>query len=999
MPDSNYDIAKLLNLKTNESIGSELAKRQLEVIRRSYDFLQHQDNNIIYIADEVGLGKTFIAIGIALMLRHHSKTPLSHHDLIIVPKKNLQVKWHKELNNFIARNYLPEDAIKQELAAQIGVYDKLQQMNANDRISIHRMSAFSALATPKQVKSELRDHLIFNILQSDAFCSEVILDAWSKGYFKNDNEVRLRKLTACLLNVCTPPLKCLIVDEAHNYKHGEGRALRNIITSTFLGAIRDKEILHDFPELKHRMKFPLAEKIICLSATPKDRDLVEIKRQFNCFTNQHVLKDANNTADVKDRLRQFLIRGNLNYQINGQTVSRNQCRVEHRQGNINKSEQAEPLVLEDNFESVCWQLLQYQSLKHLHSKNNPSFEIGMLAGFESYVLDVEKRRSIAALPDEYDLVADKVDNQSQDYDVVRKMIESHKASFDGLLPPHPKQTKMEKAIGRQMEQADKSLIFVRRVASAYELHTRLIARYEEQVVYEKQLMKLPVDVRSKPEIKQLISKYRERKLQERLSETFSKLCDRPDIKMYLREAGVSSLEQQVAWLQQAYDLGEVFNEMVKKFITDKKTNVSQELKQAALTGLEACRIAFLNSPANEEDLHEQESEGTEEEEGNYFFLEYFKKGKPGHAYKAKMYRENWFDIELLEFNSRLPFLVFDGKALRQSINEQPAKPNQKKHQKFQQSENGIYAFLVAHAKVDFTASSGSTRGKGATTFLTRLLTGACHEQMLQWIRKRANQPVAAILDDLKLLCVIIKNIFRSGSGRLAGFIAEASGQDFTKAMNKLLLPGDAPFHLVLKEVKAIIQDFNLLVSINFDKRDEGHVNNILKAASSPVTVTTGRDGMDRGMIAAQFRMPGFPYVLVTTDIFREGEDLHTYCQNIYHYGIAWNPSDMEQRTGRIDRINSQSYRKLNSENSVNFGNKVQVFYPYMPQSVEINQVIKLLNNIDKFTRTFNHIEKPNNYESKVAINEVIEASHIPKQITELLKSEYDVWEFNDSMSK
>ncbi len=81
---------------------------------------------------------------------------------------------------------------------------------------------------------------------------------------------------------------------------------------------------------------------------------------------------------------------------------------------------------------------------------------------------------------------------------------------------------------------------------------------------------------------------------------------------------------------------------------------------------------------------------------------------------------------------------------------------------------------------------------------------------------------------------------------------------------------------------------------------------------SPVIGISGQSRRNRSLVAAQFRMPGFPYALVATDILREGEDLHTYCQNIYHYGVAWNPSDMEQRTGRIDRINSMSFRKLNT---------------------------------------------------------------------------------------
>ena len=101
--------AEILQLKTNESIADEIAFRQLNVIEKAYDYLSQENNNIIYIADEVGLGKTYIALGIASLFRHFSKDPEKHRDLIIVPKKNLQQKWQKEAKNFFNSNYLPKN--------------------------------------------------------------------------------------------------------------------------------------------------------------------------------------------------------------------------------------------------------------------------------------------------------------------------------------------------------------------------------------------------------------------------------------------------------------------------------------------------------------------------------------------------------------------------------------------------------------------------------------------------------------------------------------------------------------------------------------------------------------------------------------------------------------------------------------------------------------------------------------------------------------------------
>jgi hypothetical protein len=82
-------------------------------------------------------------------------------------------------------------------------------------------------------------------------------------------------------------------------------SIRNETTARFLGAVKDNRLLNNFPELRSKIKLPLAEKIICLSATPKDRSLLEIKNQFNCFSNKHILSDSTTAGDIESRLKRF----------------------------------------------------------------------------------------------------------------------------------------------------------------------------------------------------------------------------------------------------------------------------------------------------------------------------------------------------------------------------------------------------------------------------------------------------------------------------------------------------------------------------------------------------------------------------------------------------------------------------------------------------------------------------------------------------------------------
>jgi hypothetical protein len=88
-----------------------------------------------------------------------------------------------------------------------------------------------------------------------------------------------------------------------------------------------------------------------------------------------------------------------------------------------------------------------------------------------------------------------------------------------------------------------------------------------------------------------------------------------------------------------------------------------------------------------------------------------------------------------------------------------------------------------------------------------------------------------------------------------------------------------------------------------------------------------------------------------------------------------------------------SYRKLNKTQELEFNNKIQVFYPYLKHSVEVNQVVQLFLNLNKFIETFNTISIESKYESKVNLSLEIENHQIPEPIKERLKSIYDVGDF------
>lgn len=65
----------------------------------------------------------------------------------------------------------------------------------------------------------------------------------------------------------------------------------------------------------------------------------------------------------------------------------------------------------------------------------------------------------------------------------------------------------------------------------------------------------------------------------------------------------------------------------------------------------------------------------------------------------------------------------------------------------------------------------------------------------------------------------------------------------------------------------------------------------------------------RERVFSGFNTPLLPEVLVCTSVGQEGIDLHRHCRHVVHFDLAWNPAVLEQRTGRVDRIGSQTFRE------------------------------------------------------------------------------------------
>jgi hypothetical protein len=85
-------------------------------------------------------------------------------------------------------------------------------------------------------------------------------------------------------------------------------------------------------------------------------------------------------------------------------------------------------------------------------------------------------------------------------------------------------------------------------------------------------------------------------------------------------------------------------------------------------------------------------------------------------------------------------------------------------------------------------------------------------------------------------------------------------------------------------------------------------------------VNGATDDLSRRRLLLAFNTPFFPEVLVASSVLAEGVDLHLDCRYVIHHDLCWNPSTLEQRTGRIDRLGAKAERARKS---------IHVYLPYV----------------------------------------------------------------------
>lgn len=920
-------------------IATEIAMGQLEGAVALHNILERE--GVAYLADEVGMGKTLVALGVLALYRHWNPTVRA---LIIAPRENIQKKWGKEFRQF-ARNNVRfrdlrvralHDAPARALVHCDSLLDLLHETILDpDRDFIARMTSFSLPFGQAEASAAKRDRLCKLLPWLD----RRILDLRNKDEFKGN----FARALCCGL----PVFDLVIVDEAHNLKHGfDSGATRNLVMGLALG--RDEAVsTRDFPQYGVR-----ARRVLMLSATPVEDDYRQLWNQLDVFGKAGpfgVLADREATAEQKrECARRILIRRITSLRAAGTTLTKNLYRREWRQGGVEEHDHA--LSVPDHKRRLVVALVQKKVSETLRSPRfNNQFQIGMLASFESFMetagiakADIEEEASNF---DQSDQSRDEIERRGADVDVLNRLAHTYRRAF-GTELPHPKMDAVVDGLARAFETGEKALVFVRRVASVRELTRKLDERFDSHLLAR---LRRELSATIAAELEQVISRYREerRRFIERRGDrsigrrrslgddsedgggqdTFFAWFFRgggpPGVfsgaalqRRFLQaSAGLSTFfeENWVAWLLRV-EPGQVLGALSEYLGTNREL-----LVEALQRGLRS----WLVQPGRPG-------------ERRWFFLGYQRAAlqliasHPGpHQYAARVV----LDQRFREPDTRGEWTGYvpppsDWLSMRTFFTQLRA--------------NETLGHLLP---IDDTTSAARVTERD--DFVQDFRRREIRREMVSAMCRLGNPVIE--------LFILMAN--RLGTLQLG---ARKEGDNEAALIGSFLWrleeqSADPERFTTFRELRDALAHSDLLIDLNLPDARTAPLGELsvlfgqrLLREQQPVG---GMSGRVNETLVRQFRMPGFPLILVSTDLLQEGEDLHTFCSAVHHYGISWMPSSMEQRIGRVDRVNSATQRRLSGLTAEPHGSQLlQVYYPHLRDTVEVLQIDRVLHRMAEFVR-------------------------------------------------
>ncbi|MEI6809178.1 MAG: DEAD/DEAH box helicase [bacterium] len=988
----------MIDLRTAEQLidfgtrikSPQRAREQLEGAVAIHNILCR--HGVAYLADEVGMGKTYVALGALALFRHFEP---GFRVLVIAPRENIQRKWMKELRNFVANNVkFPDLRVKDVDGSPVralvlcnNLVGLVREASLDpDRDFFARLSSFSLPvrgggddAVDPASAYELRD----GIRRQMPWLSEEIFDLRNKQTFKDN----------CARAICCglPEFDLVIVDEGHNLKHGfsENVAARNRVLALALGHPTERVNLRLFPGYRAK-----ARRVLFLSATPIEESYGQLWNQLDVLghgENFRDLRDLEDEHKLKELAHQFLVRRVTSLRIAGDEYTKNLYRREWRKGGVETHD--DPLKVADDKQKLIVALVQKKVSEILGSeKFNRSFQMGMLASFESFLETARVRRKEEDETGNFDdggQTEDQTEREGIDVVDVNRLARSYRRKFNGNEMPHPKMDAVVARLSQAWTTGEKALVFVRRVASVKELKRKLDDYYDTWLLERLEREMHPSTLER---FRAVVADYKQVKIsaRERRNEVETPQ-DVPE-----SSAGVKYIEDRggmdsfFAWFFRGEGpRGIVSGANIQRRFIQRGAEYSTFFEDNHVASLLGCapgevldrfaEYVALDPAAARDGIRRRSSQylpcslkltrSDRFEAVQAAAVEWMKeKDGPLKARAATLWHE-WFASCTRKNPSAQAPEIGDWIELKTFFTQLRLRPTLRK-------------------RIWPETDAGD-------------LNRVCREAVL-----RTNLLAAAARLGHAFIDLYVLTIQRLGSIELrAKEDSEGSGRELETARIEAYLdlldrqmqtPVAERGWGAFDELSQISEHFDLILDVNVQEartRPLAETARSFGALLRQQQPVGGMSGQINQTLVRQFRMPGYPLVLFTTDLLQEGEDLHTFCSSVHHYGISWTPSSMEQRVGRIDRVWSQTERRMAAlQSSPEGADKLQVYFPHLRDTVEVLQVQRVLERMNTFLRLMHEsLCAPVSDDKKLNVDrEIMMGIRAVMQITEPLKSAFPV---------
>lgn len=413
---------------------TSMASKQAEGVAYLCRLLEQQ--SLAILADEVGMGKTFQALGVVKLLQQQKPDAKI---LIMAPNQNICRQWIGEVTNF-EQNHWKANLIQSE--------------NKDNLISDGPFSRLEDLV--KKLNSDLVDQNKTNLYFTTIHALSGLLHesdhAENKLSIVADKAHGLKEQALKYLGAGGFDL--LIIDEAHYLRTRHGGSQKVAAASAFFG----------------QDSVPLASKVLLMTATPTHSSTKDVENILRYFTSEEALQCNQQPKDPSQLLEQYGLR----------RLRLLQGRDEQYYAKQNyRQEVALPVSFEANPEAeLFFGLYQRHLVRDLRKRGaNKQFLYGYLEGFESFGEQHSNQQAQSTESNRYDYI-NAPDSKllhllSQEYYDTFNEYPQHpkyQALVDEFVPPH---------ISAESLNDNKHLVFVRRIPSVQELTKRVNRQYDD----------------------------------------------------------------------------------------------------------------------------------------------------------------------------------------------------------------------------------------------------------------------------------------------------------------------------------------------------------------------------------------------------------------------------------------------------------------------------------------------------------------------------------------